>query len=43
MADNIVTKSAVSVTEMAKIVGLPRARFYQLIRRGTSHPLTRTP
>ncbi|HEY7328071.1 MAG TPA: hypothetical protein VH592_10545 [Gemmataceae bacterium] len=35
MTDNIVTKSAVSVTEMAKMVGLSRARFYQLVRRGT--------
>jgi transposase len=35
MADNIVTKSAVSVTEMARMVGLSRARFYQLVRRGT--------
>ena len=35
MADNIVTKSVVSVTEMARMVGLSRARFYQLVRRGT--------
>ena len=38
MADNIVTKSAVSVTEMARMVGLSRARFYQLVRRGTFPP-----
>jgi len=35
MADNIVTKTIVSVTEMARMVGLSRARFYQLVRRGT--------
>lgn len=35
MADNIVTKSVVSVTDMARMVGLSRARFYQLVRRGT--------
>ena len=35
MPENIVTKSVVSVTEMAAMVGLSRARFYQLVRRGT--------
>ena len=35
MSENIVTKSAVSVTEMARMVGLSRARFYQLVRKGT--------
>ena len=35
MSENIVTKSAVSVTEMARMVGLSRARFYQLVKRGT--------
>jgi len=35
MADIIVTKSVVSVTEMARMVGLSRARFYQLVKRGT--------
>lgn len=35
MVENIVTKSVVSVTEMARMVGLSRARFYQLVRRGT--------
>lgn len=35
MSGDIVTKSVVSVTEMARMVGLSRARFYQLIRRGT--------
>jgi len=35
MSVNIVTKSAVSVTEMARMVGLSRARFYQLVRKGT--------
>src|SRR5436853_880475 len=38
MSENIVTKSAVSVTEMAGMVGLSRARFYQLVRRGTFPP-----
>lgn len=35
MSVEIVTKSAVSVTEMARMVGLSRARFYQLVRKGT--------
>lgn len=35
MSENIVTKSAVSVTDMARMVGLSRARFYQLVKRGT--------
>ena len=35
MTDNIVTKTVVSVSEMARMVGLSRARFYQLVRRGT--------
>lgn len=35
MAGEFVTKSAVSVTEMAQMVGLSRARFYQLVRSGT--------
>jgi hypothetical protein len=34
MSENMVTKSAVSVTEMCRMVGLSRARFYQLLRRG---------
>lgn len=34
MSDEFVSKLAISVTEMAKAVGLSRARFYQLIRRG---------
>jgi hypothetical protein len=38
MAENIVTKAAVSVTEMARMVGLSRARFYQLVRKGTFPP-----
>jgi Prophage CP4-57 regulatory protein (AlpA) len=38
MSDNIVTKAAVSVTEMAKMVGLSRARLYQLIKKGTFPP-----
>lgn len=48
MAENIVTKSVVSVTEMARMVGLSRARFYQLVKRGTfptadQDPLTKRP
>jgi hypothetical protein len=35
MNGDIVTKSAVSVTEMARMVGLSRARFYQLVKAGT--------
>lgn len=35
MSENIVTKAAVSVTEMARMVGLSRARFYQLVKKGT--------
>ncbi len=35
MSENIVTKSVVSVTEMARMVGLSRARFYQLVKKGT--------
>lgn len=38
MAGDIVTKSAVSVTEMARMVGLSRARFYQLVKKGTFPP-----
>jgi len=35
MSENIVSKSVVSITEMARMVGLSRARFYQLVRKGT--------
>jgi len=35
MTGDIVTKAAVSVTEMARMVGLSRARFYQLVKKGT--------
>ena len=38
MNDEIVSKAAVSVTAMARAVGLSRARFYQLVRRGTFPP-----
>ena len=38
MSENIVTKSAVSVTEMARMVGLSRSRFYQLIGTAFPHP-----
>jgi len=34
MSDNIPTKVAVSVSEMARMVGLSRARFYQLMKSG---------
>ena len=32
MSDNIVTKTIVSVTDLCRMVGLSRARFYQLVR-----------
>lgn len=35
MSGEFVSKSAVSVTEMARMVGLSRARFYQLQKSGT--------
>lgn len=38
MTDNFMTKSVVSVTDMARMVGLSRARFYQLVKRGTFPP-----
>lgn len=38
MSGDIVTKAAVSVTEMARMVGLSRARFYQLVRKGIFPP-----
>lgn len=38
MPDDFMTKSAVSVTEMAAMVGLSRARFYQLVKKGTFPP-----
>lgn len=38
MSGDIVTKAAVSVTEMARMVGLSRARFYQLVKKGTFPP-----
>lgn len=48
MSENIVSKSVVSITEMARMVGLSRARFYQLVRKGTfpaadQDPLTKRP
>ena len=43
MSDEIVSKMAVSVTEMARMVGLSRARFYQLVRAGTFPPPDREP
>ncbi len=36
---NEVHKSAVSVSEMARMVGLSRARFYQLMTEGVFPPL----
>jgi len=35
MSDEFVTKSVVSVSDMARMVGLSRARFYQLVKAGT--------
>src|SRR4051794_5737079 len=35
MSDNNVTKTVVSVTDLARMIGLSRARFYQLVRAGT--------
>lgn len=35
MSVEFTTKSVVSITEMARMVGLSRARFYQLVRKGT--------
>ena len=35
MSVELVTKAAVSVTEMARMVGLSRARFYQLVKKAT--------
>ena len=35
MRDQVQTKAAVTVSEMARMVGLSRARFYQLMRSGT--------
>lgn len=48
MAVEVMTKMAVSVTEMARMLGLSRARFYQLVRSGTfpvadHDPLTQRP
>jgi hypothetical protein len=43
MSDEVVSKTAVSVTEMARAVGLSRARFYQLVRRGTFPPPDKEP
>jgi hypothetical protein len=43
MSDEFVSKAAVSITEMARAVGLSRARFYQLIRQGTFPPPDREP
>jgi hypothetical protein len=35
MREQVQTKAAVTVSEMARMVGLSRARFYQLMRAGT--------
>ena len=35
MRDQVQTKAAVTVSEMARMVGLSRARFYQLMKAGT--------
>jgi hypothetical protein len=39
MTDQIVLKAAVSVAEMARMVGLSRARFYQLMGATFPYPL----
>ena len=39
MNDKVQMKAAVSVSEMARMVGLSRARFYQLIGTAFPHPL----
>ena len=38
-----VSKSVVSITEMARMLGLSRARFYQLVKSGTLPPPDREP
>ena len=43
MSDSIVTKSAVSVTDLCRMVGLSRARFYQLVRAGVFPPADQDP
>ena len=43
MSGEILSKSVVSVTEMARAVGLSRARFYQLVKSGTFPPPDREP
>ena len=48
MSDQIQTKVAVTVAEMARMVGLSRARFYQLVEAGVfpapeRHPETKRP
>ena len=48
MRDQVQTKAAVTVSEMARMVVLSRARFYQLMRAGTfpqpdREPTTRRP
>jgi hypothetical protein len=39
MNDKVQTKAAVSVSEMCRMIGLSRARFYQLIGTAFPHPL----
>ncbi|MBD3672759.1 MAG: hypothetical protein HUJ26_04460 [Planctomycetaceae bacterium] len=39
MIENIQTKSAVTVSEMARMVGLSRSRFYQLQGTAFPHPV----
>jgi len=43
MNDNIPSKVAAGVTEMARMVGLSRARFYQLMKTGVFPPPLRDP
>lgn len=43
MADKIVTKSYMSITELCILIGLSRARYYQLVRDGYLPPAERDP
>jgi len=43
MSEQFVQKIAISVSEMARAVGLSRARFYQLVRQGKFPPPDQEP
>ncbi len=43
MADKIVTKSFMSITELCILIGLSRARYYQLVRDGFLPPAEHDP